>query len=31
MDNVDHTHAAIISITQYEAAQYHSDMDAARA
>ena len=31
MNTVDHTHAAIISITQYEAAQYHSDMDAARA
>jgi hypothetical protein len=27
---IDHTHAAIIAITQYEAAVYASDLDAAR-
>lgn len=31
MDTTQHTHAAIISLTQYEAAVYANDLDAARA
>jgi hypothetical protein len=31
MNITEHTHAAIISLTQYESANYHRDMDTARA